>query len=84
MIIAVPTNYDSNTRHFDTSAVETVTKLIIQYNSNTIMVIKSTIPIAFTVSIREKTGSKNSMFSPEFLREYKALDDNVYATKLVA
>lgn len=74
MAIVSPTYYDSNTQHFDTSAVETVTKLIMQYNShnsNTIMVIKSTVPIAFTVSIREKTGRKNSMFRPEFLREYK-------------
>ena len=84
VVIVASTNYDSNTQHFDTSAVETVIKLVMQYNSNTIMGIKSTIPITFTVSIREKTGSKNSMFSPEFLREYKALYDNVCPAKSVA
>ena len=71
-------------QHFDASTVETVIKLVMQYNSNVIMVIKSAIPVGYTASICEKTGSKNIMFSPEFLREYKALYDNVYATKLVA
>lgn len=84
VVIVASTKQDSNTQHFGTSAVETVTKLVMQYNSNTIMGIKSTIPITFTVSIREKTGSKNSMFSPEFLREYKALYDNVCPAKSVA
>ncbi len=83
VVIAAPTNYDSNTQQVDTSAVETATKLVMQYNSNTIMIIKSTIPIAYTDSIREKAGSKNIMFSPEFLREHKTFYDNVYATKLM-
>lgn len=84
VVVAAPTNYDSNTQQVDISAVETATKLVMQYNSNTIMVIKSTIPIAYTDSIREKTGSKNIIFSPEFLRKYKTYYDNVCPTKLVA
>lgn len=71
VVIAAPTNYDSNTQQVDTSAVETVTKLVMQYNSNIIMVIKSTIPIAYTASIREKTGSKNIIFGPDFLESTK-------------
>lgn len=68
----------------DTSAVERVIKLVMQYNSNAIMIIKHTISVGYTASICEKTGSKNIMFSPDFLRESKALHDNVYATKSVA
>ena len=83
MVIVASTNYDSNTQHFDTSAVETVIKLVMQYNLNVIMVIKSANPVGYTASICEKTGSKNIMFSPEFLREYKALYDNVCPVILV-
>ena len=78
VVIAAPTNYDSSTQHFDTSAVENVIDLVMKYNPNAIMVIKSTIPVGYTKSIREKMGSKNILFSPEFLRESKALYDNVY------
>ncbi len=83
VVIAAPTNYDSSTQHFDTSAVEDVIELVMQYNPNVIMVIKSTIPVGYTRSIREKTGSKNIIFSPEFLRESKALYDNGYPQELV-